>query len=178
MSGFALLLLLFMLSRQKEGGVPERPVPIQPGIVPPGGGGYRGPGIIPKQPVWPRPQRPQVAPPAAPRAPLPPIAQAAKKSPPPWPQAMPSGLPPWGQGGWEPDSPPPVQVQTRAWQLLGQLWKFGPGTRKTEQTAGRWITYQAEAMGKKREKKGVVAYRVRGGEKAVTPPGVEPTNLV
>ncbi len=182
MSGLALLLVLFMMSRAKD----EHPhggeghvVPIHPGILPhPAarpGARVPHPAHLPHQP---RP-RTLPAPAAPPVAPLPPIAQAAKKSPPPWPQAMPTGLPPWGGAGWEPDNPPPAQVQARAWQLLATLWKYGPGTRKTEQTAGRWITYQAEAMGKKREKKGVVAYRVRGGEQAAPPPpGAEPTNLV
>ncbi len=70
---------------------------------------------------------------------------------------MPAGLPPFPTG-WEPDEPPPIAVQTRAMQLLPALWKRGAGTRKTEKTQGRWITYQAQAMGKK---KGVVAFRIR-----------------
>ena len=84
----------------------------------------------------------------------------AKTQPPPWPQAMPPGLPPF-PGGWEFDQPPPQVVQNRAWQLLPILWKTGAGSRKTEQTAGRWITYKAEPM--KAGKKGVVAYRVKPG---------------
>lgn len=91
---------------------------------------------------------------------------AAKKTPPPWPQAMPSGLPAF-PAGWQPDQPPPQAVQTRAWQLLPALWKTGPKSRKTEQTAGRWITYVAEPMG---AKKGVVAYRVRPGAMPATAP--------
>lgn len=84
----------------------------------------------------------------------------AKAAPAPWPQAMPAGLPPF-PAGWEFDAPPPQAVQTRAWQLLPQLWKTGAGSRKTEQTAGRWITYQAQLM--KAGKKGVVAFRVKPG---------------
>lgn len=81
----------------------------------------------------------------------------ADEGPKPWPQVVPAGLPPF-PGGWEPDEPPPQSVQNRASQLLAPLWKRGPGSKKTEKTAGRWITYQAQQMGKKR---GVVAFRVR-----------------
>lgn len=84
-------------------------------------------------------------------------AKTAKSQPAPWPQAMPTGLPPF-PGGWEFDEPPPQAVQARASQLLLPLWAKGAGTRKTEKTAGRWITYQAQKMG---TKKGVVAYRVK-----------------
>jgi len=89
----------------------------------------------------------------------------------PWPQAIPPGLPPF-PGGWEFDAPPPQVVQNRAWQLLPQLWKTGQGTRKTEQTAGRWITYRAENM--KAGKKGVVAYRPKPG---ATPQSAPPRNV-
>ncbi len=81
----------------------------------------------------------------------------AQKQPVPWPQKTPSGLPQF-PAGWEPDEPPPQVVQNRAWQLLAPLWKRGVGATKTEKTAGRWITYQAQQMGKK---KGVVAFRLR-----------------
>jgi len=86
----------------------------------------------------------------------------AQKQPAPWPQAVPAGLPAF-PAGWEPDQPPPQVVQTRAWQLLAPLWKKGPGATKTEKTAGRWITYQAQQMGKKR---GVVAFRLRSDASA------------
>lgn len=76
-------------------------------------------------------------------------------SAPPWPQAVPSGLPPWPDG-WEPDEPVGAGVAARAAALLPQLWAHGEGTRKTEQTGGRWITYVARSMGTKR---GVVAFR-------------------
>ncbi len=95
---------------------------------------------------------------------------AAKAVPPPWPQAMPSGLPPF-PSGWQTDQPPPAAVQARAWQLLPILWKQGARARKTEQTAGRWITYEAQPMG---AKKGVVAYRVRPG---AMPSGPAPRNI-
>jgi hypothetical protein len=143
MSGLALLLVLFVLARQQGGGTPEP---------------YHGRGLLPDPP--------------APTPPvLPPIAKEAKKMPPPWPQAMPAGLPPFGPAGWVFDNPPPAAVQARAWQLLASLWSQGPGAIKTEQTAGRWITYQAQPMGKK---KGVVAYRLRS-----QPPAVDqlPTNI-
>lgn len=85
---------------------------------------------------------------------------AAATQPAPWPQVLPKGLPAF-PGGWEPDLPPPKAVVTRAWQLLPSLWKSGkPGATKTEQTAGRWITYKATLHpGKKR---GVDAWRVKG----------------
>lgn len=90
-------------------------------------------------------------------------AQAQKQAaaaPVPWPQAMPAGLPPFPSGRWVPAQPPPPAVVTRAWQLLSTLWAHGAGTHKTEQTAGQWITYQAQPMG---QKKGVVAWKLRGG---------------
>jgi hypothetical protein len=50
---------------------------------------------------------------------------------------------------------------------LPVLWKQGANARKTEQTAGRWITYVAQAMG---PKKGVVAYKVREGAMPTSAP--------
>jgi len=88
---------------------------------------------------------------------------------PPWPQVVPSGLPGFPGPEWEPDSPPPASVVSRASALLSSLWRGGPGTFKTEQTAGRWITYRATQMG---TKKGVVAYRLRAS--AVQPVAVVP----
>jgi len=155
MSGLAVLLLLVMLARSQ------------------GGGGPIGPGVTPgPAPTFPK------APGATPTpaiVPTPAIKSAAKQTPPPWPQAMPRGLPAFGPGGWEPDTPPPIQVQARAVQLLPTLWKFGAGTRKTEQTAGRWITYVASPMGKK---KGVVAFRVRGTDAPAVEPTKAPINIV
>lgn len=87
----------------------------------------------------------------------------AATSPPPWPQAIPAGLPPF-PSGWVPDEPPGPGVVVRAHQLLPQLWAHGEGTRTTEQTGGRWITYVAKQMGTKR---GVVAFRPA----APIPPG-------
>jgi peptidoglycan hydrolase-like protein with peptidoglycan-binding domain len=86
--------------------------------------------------------------------------------PPPWPQVVPAGLPPFPGSGWEFDEPPPPPVQQRAMQLLSQLWARGAGTHKTEQTAGRWITYQAQIV--RSGKRGVVAYRER--KPAALPP--------
>jgi hypothetical protein len=85
------------------------------------------------------------------------VAKQASSQPKPWPQTVPAGLPGFPSSGWEPDAPPPLAVQARASQLLAPLWKRGPGSHKTEHTAGRWITYQAQKMG---PKKGVVAYRL------------------
>jgi hypothetical protein len=95
---------------------------------------------------------------------------AAKTTPPPWPQAKPNGLPPF-PAGWVPHNPPPQAVQTRAWQLLPVLWKQGANARKSEQTAGEWVTYVAQAMG---AKKGVVAYKVRPGAMPTASPSPAP----
>jgi len=78
---------------------------------------------------------------------------------PPWPQVVPTGLPPWPKG-WEPDEPVGAGVAARAAALLPSLWKYGEGTRKTEQTDGRWITYVATPHGTKR---GVTAWRLVPG---------------
>jgi hypothetical protein len=91
-------------------------------------------------------------------------ARSAASTPAPWPQATPKGLPPF-PGGWELDVPPPLAVQSRAAQLLPTLWGRGAGATKTEKTAGRWITYQAQKMG---TKKGVVAFRVKADAMAPT----------
>lgn len=85
--------------------------------------------------------------------------QNVPTSTPPWPQSVPPGLPPF-PSGWEPDQPVGSGVAARAFALLPELWTYGPGTRKTEQTNGRWITYVATPMG---SKKGVVAYRLKAG---------------
>lgn len=78
---------------------------------------------------------------------------------PPWPQALPSGLPKFPGSGWEFDEPPPPAVQQRAGQLVDSLWRQGSGAFRIEQTAGRWIAYQAQIVAS--GKKGVVAYRER-----------------
>ncbi len=76
----------------------------------------------------------------------------------PWPQVVPSGLPAF-PAGWEYDNPPPAEVRARAKALLDSLWRTGQGSKVTEQTAGRWITYRAEIT--KGNKHGVVAYRLK-----------------
>ena len=86
--------------------------------------------------------------------------QTAAKAPTPWPQAVPKGLPPF-PSGWEPDTPVRPEVSTRAWQLLPILWKRGKGATAVETIKGRWITFQAQDHGG--GKKGVTAYRVKGG---------------
>jgi hypothetical protein len=86
---------------------------------------------------------------------------AAAKAPLPWPQAKPAGLPPFPTG-WEPDTPPPPPVVTRAWQLLPVLWKKGKGSTAVETIKGRWITFQAQVHAG--NKKGVTAYRVKAGQ--------------
>lgn len=87
---------------------------------------------------------------------------------PPWPQTPPSGLPPFPGSGWEFDEPPPPPVQQRARQLVDALWAQGSGAFRIEQTAGRWIAYQAQIVSSGR--KGVVAYRQK---RAQLPTGTE-----
>jgi hypothetical protein len=82
---------------------------------------------------------------------------ASYPTPEPWPQAVPAGLPPFPGAQWVPDDPPGAGVVARATQLIPVLWARGAGTFKTEQTAGRWITYRATPMG---SKKGVVAFKL------------------
>ena len=116
------------------------------------------PVAIPVPTAVPVPVPVPTVPSAAPVAPPPvvPVSTSAIPAPEPWPQVVPSGLPSF-PSGWVPDQPPGAGVASRAAQLLPELWRHGEGTRKTEQTAGRWITYRATAMGNKR---GVVAYRL------------------
>ncbi len=78
-------------------------------------------------------------------------------APPAWPAVLPDGLPPFPGPGWVPDSPPPQPVVARAFALLPLLWQRGEGSKTTEQTAGRWITYVARMVG---AKKSVLAYRL------------------
>lgn len=91
---------------------------------------------------------------------------------PPWPQAAPTGLPPFPGAGWEFDEPPPPAVQQRARQLVDALWAQGSGAFRIEQTAGRWIAYQAQVVAS--GKRGVVAYRQK---RAQLPAGSAATAL-
>ena len=130
-------------------------------------------------PITPLPQTP--TPSAAPTTPAPlPVPSPAQQvkianTPPPWPQAMPSGLPPW-PSGWTPANPPPSAVVTRAWQLLPTLWQYGPGTKKTEQTAGQWITYVAAYMNATKTMKGVVAFKAKDTAPPPTTPAPQPVD--
>lgn len=85
-------------------------------------------------------------------------SKTSTTEPAPWPQVLPQGLPAF-PAGWEYDNPPPSEVQARARQLLQTLWNTGQGSKVTEQTAGRWITYRAEIT--KGNKKGVTAWRLK-----------------
>ena len=129
----------------------------------------------------PAPDTPPAA--ALPPSTAPPAAQAAAKAsqaraaqiPAPWPQAMPAGLPAF-PSGWVPDNPPPAAVVSRAWALLAELWKTGsPGAIKTEQTAGRWITYQATYH--PGNKRGVTAFRLRDAPAAAPHTSSSPITL-
>jgi peptidoglycan hydrolase-like protein with peptidoglycan-binding domain len=145
MGTVAFLLFLLLAARGQNQGSqqPTAPVPV-PGS--------------PQQPPPTAALPPPSAPPAAQQAAA--KAQAkAQQQPTPWPQVMPAGLPAF-PSGWQADNPPPPAVVNRAWQLLASLWASGkPGAIKTEQTAGRWITYQAQLHAG--NKKGVTAYRLR-----------------
>lgn len=90
-------------------------------------------------------------------------------STPPWPQVVPETLPSFPGPGWEFDEPPPPAVQERARALLSTLWARGSGASKIEQTAGRWIAYQAQVVAS--GKKGVVAYRERKAAAPAAPAG-------
>lgn len=98
---------------------------------------------------------------------------AVQVQPAPWPQVVPAGLPAFPGPHWVPDNPPGAGVVSRANQLIPTLWAHGPGTFKTEMTAGRWITYRATPMGKK---KGVVAFKQKD-EPTTTAPA-EPSVVV
>lgn len=96
-----------------------------------------------------------------------PAGGSTKPAPPPWPQVVPEGLPPFPSSAWEYDEPPPAAVKTRAGQLVSQLWARGSGASKVEQTAGRWIAYQAAIVAS--GKKGVVAWRIKSRAPAAVP---------
>ena len=129
---------------------PDHPEPPQPSVTPHGGGPTPTPGPKPYPVPGPGPAHPATALPA--HAPVVPVA---------WPQAVPKELPPW-PSGWEPDTPVPAAEVTRAKQLLPELWKGGKaGKYKTEQTAGKWVTYLAFVP--KKGMKGVAAFRVKPG---------------
>ena len=111
----------------------------------------------------PTPGAAAVAPPGAPPQPAPTVrASMPATSAPPWPLVPASDLPPFPGPGWEPDHPPPAAVVQRSMALLPHLWGAERGERwvKIEQTAGRWIAYQATRM--PNNVKGVVAWRLRG----------------
>jgi peptidoglycan hydrolase-like protein with peptidoglycan-binding domain len=91
---------------------------------------------------------------------------------PAWPAVVPSSLPRFPGPGWEFDEPPPPSVQRRAGQLVAPLWARGKGASKIEQTAGRWIAYQAQIMASGRQ--GVVAYRLRPAPSPILPVSVTP----
>ena len=103
--------------------------------------------------------------------PFPPVPPPVPPTPggAPWPQVVPPGLPPFPGPGWVPDEPPPPEVQARAQVLLPGLWQGGEGTFKVEQTAGRWIVYQAATHNGRQS---VIAWREAS---AATQPAVLPS---
>jgi hypothetical protein len=154
----ALVLLLMMGGSSFEPAAPQ-PVTPPPKPKPPG--------------PMPGPTKPQSTTTTTPTTPVTPqVVPTAKPAttkkptviPVSWPTAAPKGLPAF-PSGWEADVPPPAAVTARAWALLPTLWKSGkPGATAVEQTAGRWITYQAAVPSK--GKKGVVAWRIKGNPPA------------
>lgn len=96
-----------------------------------------------------------------------PLPSSAPVVPASWPQAAPTDLPPW-PAGWEADVPVPAAEVARAQQLLPELWKSGKaGAHKTEQTAGKWVTYLAFVPSKGR--KGVAAFRMKSPQITIGP---------
>lgn len=152
MGGIELGVLLFLLlsaGKPRASSPPTPPVPT-PSVPTPGPPVQtRTPPVATAPPAG-QPSTPQQAR----------TATASARVPPPWPQAVPAGLPAFPGPGWKPWSPPPAAVVARANQLLPELWKFGAGTRKVEQTAGVWTTYLATAMGANGQVKGVTAHRL------------------
>lgn len=161
MGTVAFLLFLMLAARgQSQNQQPTAPVPT-PG----------SPQQPPPTAALPPPSAPPAAQQAAAKA-----QQKAQQQPQPWPQVMPAGLPPF-PSGWQADNPPPPAVVNRAWQLLAELWKSGqPGAIKTEQTAGRWITYQAQLHAG--NKKGVTAYRLKGAMAPTSSPANSPAPIL
>lgn len=119
----------------------------------------------PDKPTPKTPVTPQVVPPTPAPKKKPTVVPVS------WPVAAPKDLPAF-PAGWEPDVPPPAAVTARAWALLPTLWKSGKaGATTVEQTAGRWITYQAAVPSA--GKRGVVAWRIKGN-----PPAGSPTKTI
>jgi len=86
-------------------------------------------------------------------------AASADATAPVFPAALPSTLPAFPGSGWCDDEPMTDEaVKTRAGQLMTTLWAQGAGSHVTELTAGRWITYAAEADSDTKQK-GVHIYR-------------------
>jgi hypothetical protein len=80
------------------------------------------------------------------------------------PSVVPPGLPAFPSTSWTPYTGAPLAVAQRAAQLLFSLWRTGEGATVTEETAGEWITYQAQThveAGKR--KKGVGAWHLKAG---------------
>lgn len=137
---------------------PEPEPAPHPSVTPHGGGPTPSPAAPEPYPVPPPgPAHPKPAPAPAPHA----QPAHAPTVPVSWPQAPAKDLPVW-PAGWEPDTPVPAAVVARAKQLLPELWKSGKaGAKKTEQTAGKWVTYLAFVPSK--GKKGVAAFRPKPG---------------
>lgn len=145
---WALLLLAFIFGARRGRDITTRDVSPAPSSP-------RAPVARPPSPA---PSSPRPAPSASSPRPAPATVPASAPRAAPWPQAVPAGLPPW-PAGWQPDEPVGSGVAARAFALLPELWRYGSGTRKTEMTGARWITYVATDM--PGGKRGVVAYRTR-----------------
>lgn len=165
MTGAMSLLLLWLLGKGKRGSG-DVITPATPAATSPTGAAAQANQAAQQAAADPTPTNIQMAAAAAQNAAQ--VTNAAAKkvkaaaaAPKPWPQAVPKGLPPF-PAGWEPDTPPPAAVVTRAWQLLPVLWKRGKGATAVETIKGRWITFQAQLHAG--NKKGVTAYRVKAGQ--------------
>lgn len=170
--GLAAILLLLLLMRSGET-APVAPTPAR--RSPPRRGRPRPPIVVYPTPPKPAPAPPVVVTPTPPKPPAP-INPATSTKTPPWPAVVPKGLPPFPGAGWTPDQPPSPAVVQRAWALLAPLWQKGggrPGATQTEQTAGRWITYQAVQMAQ--GKRGVVAFKLRQPVATTADTGTSPS---
>lgn len=157
MTGLLTILVLLMMMGSEGAALaapaaaPEKPTPPKPTPS--------KPTPVKTTPVKTTPVTPQVVKATAKPAPKKPTVIPVS-----WPTAAPKGLPAF-PSGWEADVPPPAAVTARAWALLPTLWKSGKaGATSVEQTAGRWITYQAAVPSK--GKRGVVAWRIKGNPPA------------
>jgi hypothetical protein len=145
MSGLEILALLWIMLSQSNASAHDSPTP-----SPSGGGGTTKPTVTPTT-----------------HATTVKLPKGEPQSVKPWPVANKPDLPAYPDG-WEPYTPPPPAVVSRATALISDLWKSGkPGATKVEQTGNVWVTYVSFTPAK--GKKGVAAYRLK--ESGTVSPG-------